>query len=228
MAVIHSRDTEKAPVGFSTGYSNLSDNESIRHDDCFSGNNPVYGLQDNLTGVSSQKNNIGNESCSDETGSIRIENAINLYRNGQYEDVIDTLSCPEPEEQESNSKLLLMARSYANMGSLEQAKYLCEKAIELDSLNWENYYLLALIFMEQNEHVQAEKNLTRAIYADPESVLAHFAMGNLLELQGRTREALKHLSTALMILSKHAPDEIIDNSEGLTAGSLNETINIMI
>lgn len=116
------------------------------------------------------------------------------------------------------------ARACANQGKLAEAALWCEKAIAADRLNPANQYLLATIQWELGQDDAATQSLTRALYIDPDFVLAHFALGNLRLSQSRRREANRHFDNALMLLRAHPHDEPLPESEGLTAGRLTEII----
>jgi chemotaxis protein methyltransferase CheR len=116
------------------------------------------------------------------------------------------------------------ARECANQGQLAEAVAWCEKAIAADKLNPAHYYLLATIQQEQGRHEASAQSLLRALYLDPDFVLAHFALGNLRLSQGRRREAERQFDIALTLLKQHPPEKILPESEGLSAGRLNEII----
>ncbi len=56
--------------------------------------------------------------------------------------------------------------------------------------------LLAEAYREQGRHGPAEDLLRRALSADPENILARWALGLLLRDQGREEEAFRHLVAA--------------------------------
>lgn len=116
------------------------------------------------------------------------------------------------------------ARDCANQGRLDEAAAWCRKAIAADKLNPAGYYLLATVQQEQEQSAAAMQSLQRALYLDPDFVLAHFALGNLCRSQGRQREAKRHFEQAQTLLRAHLPDEILPESEGLSAGRLGEII----
>lgn len=116
------------------------------------------------------------------------------------------------------------ARECAGQGRLDEAAAWCEQAVAADRLNPAYRYLLATIRLEQGRNDTAAQSLTQALYLDPDFVLAHFALGNLRRAQGRRREAQRHFDNALALLDRHAQDEILPESEGLTAGRLGEIV----
>jgi len=116
------------------------------------------------------------------------------------------------------------ARACANQGKLAEAAEWCEKAIAADKLNPAPQYLLATIRQELGQSDAAMQSLMRALYLDPDFVLAHFALGNLCLSQGLRRKAERHFDNALALLHTHPHDAPLPESEGLTAGRLTEII----
>lgn len=133
-------------------------------------------------------------------------------------------SVPTPEEPNQLSRA---ARDCANRGQLGEAAEWCRQAIAADKSNPANQYLLAVIQQEQGQGDDAVQSLRRALYLDPGFVLAHYALGNLRQSQGRHREAQRHFDNARASLRIHPPDEILPESDGLTAGRLAEMIESM-
>jgi len=131
----------------------------------------------------------------------------------------DAASIPANRDQPGR-----IARECANLGRLSEAVDWCRKAIAADKLNPAHHYLLSAIQQELGQGDDAVQSLRRALYLDPDFVLAHYALGNLRNLQGRWREGQRHFENALATLRVHPPNEIIPESDGLTAGRLMEII----
>ncbi len=129
-----------------------------------------------------------------------------------------------PHGQDDREALSLRARTCANQGRLGEAIAWCEQAIAADKMNPARHYLLAAIQQEQGQADAAAQSLNRALYLDSGFVLAHFALGNLRLSQGRHREAERHFTNALAALRAHPHDEILPESEGLTAGRFVEIV----
>lgn len=155
------------------------------------------------------------------------EEALALYRQGRYaeteERVLAMLSASPADVRGTE----LLVRACANQGRLDQALEWCEKAIAADKLNAGCYYLLATVRQENGQLDEAAVSLRRALYLDPDFVMAHFALGNLTRRQGKTKESEKHFANAFSILSVHRPEEIVPESEGMTAGRLMEIVQSM-
>lgn len=151
------------------------------------------------------------------------DEALKLYERGNYSQAVEKLFKLFGRDPDARA-MILLARAYANQGKLEEAQKWCERAIISDRLNPGGYYLRAVILQEQGEFGEAAKYLKRAIYLDQDFALAHFGLGNLYTHQGKKKDAAKYFDNALIILKKIPKDEILPESEGITAGRLSEII----
>jgi chemotaxis protein methyltransferase CheR len=184
----------------------------------------LLGLED-LTGLKQAL-----PSPSEPTAELRptpYQEALALYEQGRYVQVVEKVMSFSPD-QGSPGLMTLLARAYANQGQLEPALAWCDQAIAADRLDPGLHYLRATILQEQNLIDEAMASLKRALYLDPNLVLAHFALGNLALRQEKLREAAKSLDNALSLLSAHRPEDILPESEGITAGRLREVIQLTL
>jgi chemotaxis protein methyltransferase CheR len=120
------------------------------------------------------------------------------------------------------------ARAHANRGELEQALAWCDRWIAADKLNSASHYLRALILFEQGEHGEVAASVQRALYLSPDFVLAHFTLGNVARRAGQYADARRHFTNALHLLDRYGDDDLLPESDGLTAGRLSETIASML
>jgi chemotaxis protein methyltransferase CheR len=132
------------------------------------------------------------------------------------------------DDLDGGHALSATARRCANEGRLTDAIEWCEKAIAAHKTNPANHYLLATVRQEQGQPEAAVQSLMRALYLNPSFVLAHFGLANLALSLGRRREARRHFANALATLHAHTPNEILPESEGLTAGRLAEIITSLL
>jgi chemotaxis protein methyltransferase CheR len=121
-----------------------------------------------------------------------------------------------------------MARWFANQGQLTEALEWCEKALAADKLNAGCHHLRAMILQEHGATEQAIVSLHRTLYLDPEFVMAHYSLGTLALRQGKAREAGKHFDHALSLLRRYRPEDIVPESDGMTAGRLLEVIQATV
>ncbi len=120
-----------------------------------------------------------------------------------------------------------LAIESANQGRLTDALEFCEKAIDADKLNPSLHYLQATILQEMHKNEEAVASLKRAIYLDYKFVIAHFSLGCLMYQDGKCREAGKHFDNASSLLKSYGHEDILPESEGLSARRLNEIIKTM-
>jgi chemotaxis protein methyltransferase CheR len=146
------------------------------------------------------------------------------YEQGRYAEAVQKLDDLAVEACGDSKAIILLARACANQGELTEALDWCEKAITADKLNPACHYLLATILKEQGRDEDAVAPLRRALYLDPNFVLSHLLLGSISSRQGRVEESERHFRNALVLLQGYGEDEIVPDSEGMTAGRLSEII----
>jgi chemotaxis protein methyltransferase CheR len=155
--------------------------------------------------------------------SIYVE-TLKSYSQGNYSDVIDNLQ----KDDQTTEEQILLIRAYANQGKLTGAVKACEKAIVADKLDPRLHYLYATILQENNQLDEAVTSLKHAIYLDSNFVLSYYSLGNIYKRLGNVNGAKKCYENVLTILNKCSQEEILPESEGLTAGRFKEIINASI
>jgi chemotaxis protein methyltransferase CheR len=150
-----------------------------------------------------------------------------LYEHGRYGDAVTMLreTIAGPEDCSGDPRLLaLLSHALANQGDLPAALAASERWIAVEKLEPAAHYLNAMVLQELGERGRARAALQRAVYLQPEFTLAHFALGNCARAEVKHAEAQRHFANAARLLRGHAPDEVLPQSEGLTAGRLREII----
>ncbi len=130
----------------------------------------------------------------------------------------------EEHLEKASEDISLPVRELANQGNLNEALLTCERLIRENKLNPDLYFLQATILQEQNRDAEAIASLKRALYLDPDFLMGHFALGNLMLHQGQKQIARKYFENALVILAKFDQNAVLLDSEGLTAGRLREIV----
>jgi chemotaxis protein methyltransferase CheR len=161
----------------------------------------------------------------DKSGTTPLEEANILYGKGFYREAEDSLREIIAKNGRSQEAIVLFSKVLANQGKLEEAFRWCEEAVCADKCNPQLYYLLSTILEEQKRVVEARVSLRKALYLDHNFVLAHFALANLALRLGNIAEARKHFDNISEILPHHKPDEILPESEGITARRMSEIIS---
>jgi chemotaxis protein methyltransferase CheR len=156
--------------------------------------------------------------------TVSYGQALALYEQGRYEEVEQVIRALLSDDGTHPSAMLLLARAYANQGKLAAALVLCDQAIAADKIAARAYYLRGTILQEQGSLPEALLAFKQTVYADPEFMLGHFALGNLAFNQRRPKESAKHFANVLSLLARFQPEDIVPESEGLSAGRLREMI----
>lgn len=152
------------------------------------------------------------------------DDSLILFELGNYAEVIHLL---QKDDQTAQERLLLI-RAFANTGNLGEAIRSCEQAISFSKLDPVLYYLYASILQENDQPEAAVASLKRAIYLDPGFVLAYYSLGNISRQLGNIKNARKYDGIVSAILNSCNQEDILVESEGITAGSFREIINISI
>jgi chemotaxis protein methyltransferase CheR len=152
--------------------------------------------------------------------------AVSLYEQGHYEEAAETLLASLGSSTVLDPQMAsLLARALANQGKLTDALAWCERWLAADKLDASGHYLRAMILQELGDTDEARRSLQRTIYLDQGFILGHFALGNLARDSGKSEEADKHFANALRLLSRCEPDDLLPESEGLTAARLTAIIH---
>jgi chemotaxis protein methyltransferase CheR len=150
--------------------------------------------------------------------------ALALYEQGCYEEGERVIPALFSDDGDHASATLLLARACANQGKLAAALVLCDKAIAADKMAARAHYLRGTILQEQGSLPEALLAFKQTVYAAPEFMLGHFALGSLALKQRRLKESEKHFANVLLLLARYEPDDIVPESEGLSAGRLRQMI----
>ncbi len=152
------------------------------------------------------------------------EQATESLREGRYTETAELAFQHLRAHPTDSFALEVLARSYANQGRLVEALEWCDQGLRSNRLNSRLHYVRGTILQEQGKLPEAIDAMKRVIYLEPGFVLAHFAMGNLLHQLGRDVEAQAHFGRALALLELVPHDQVLPESEGITAGRLREII----
>ncbi len=117
----------------------------------------------------------------------------------------------------------LLGRGYANLGRWEEARYWCQSALNLDSLQPDSYYVLALVNDHEGHTDTAIDLAKKAIYLERNSPLYHFSLAMIYQKTGQFESAARAYKNTINLLEKLPPTEIVPDTGGTTVGNLLET-----
>jgi chemotaxis protein methyltransferase CheR len=150
--------------------------------------------------------------------------ATALYEQGRYAETAEKLLSWLQDHQDKSKAICLLARALANLGRLKESLEWCEQAIHTDRLNPGLHYLHATILEEQGLMDKAMMSMKRVLYLDQNFALAHFALGNIALRLEKITDSRKHFENALSLLNAYRREDILLESDGMTAGRLVEII----
>lgn len=165
-----------------------------------------------------------NEMISAEKSSELLPSTPELIQAKSELTQVLTIDAVEELPKSAPADISWPVRELANQGKLKEALNTCEHLILEHKLDPNLYFLQATILQEQNRDLEAIASLKRTLYLDPDFYMGHFALGNLMLHQGKKQIARKHFENALAILAKFHQNDILLESEGLTAGRLREIV----
>ena len=155
-----------------------------------------------------------------------FENIKSLYTQGAFEETeILLANYLNKSENYDIDAITMMAKTKANLGKLQEAEFWCTKGLTLNKLDSNLHYLMATVMQETGNDENAITALKMALYLEPNFVLAHFLLGTLLSKRGDSATGIKAYKNALSSLSKYAFDDILPESDGITAGRFTAIIN---
>lgn len=149
------------------------------------------------------------------------ENAWAAYQQENYQETCELLERKFKQQAFLNDQEnILLIKAYLYLRKLDLAEQWCEKILKQNKLDPFLYYLRAQIFQELNHFSEATKELKRALFLDPNFIVAHFALGNLLLIQGNSKDAIRHFRNVLTLLQKYPLESSLPGEENLKAHRL--------
>lgn len=153
-----------------------------------------------------------------------LERSKELLSYGRSEDARELLLGMVNTGPNNAPAHALLGQACANLGAWDEAERWCRRAIHLDKLALEAYYILSLVLQHQGQLDEAIEMMKKVVYIDRHYVLGHFGLADLYHSNDQLPQALKALDNARRLLEGCPEDELIIGSGGIMAASLREAI----
>ncbi len=159
------------------------------------------------------------------------ERLVAGYEQGDYQNIIPLLeqvlteAHTEAELKWHLEEITLLAKCYANIGNSKKALYWCQKALATDKLLPHLHYLHGTIVEEMHDMEQAAQDYKRALYLEPNFIMAHYSLGNVLKRLGKKSAAEQSFRNARQLLAGQANEAILPGSESLSAAQLKDILS---
>ncbi len=154
----------------------------------------------------------------------QLDQARDLLEFGHTDQALELLLKLAKDRPKDAAVCVLLGQAYANLGSWPEAEFWCVRAVELDKLALEAYYLLSLVFQHKNKLDTAIEAMRKVIYLDRTYILGHYTLANLFRDKGLFPQAQKSLDNALRLLVNQSPEAVVPGSRGVTVGRLREAV----
>ncbi len=178
------------------------------------------GAQQGIRNVSSLVHDESSKILKREDQSCR--QVLTVSERATYRESSENSSLKQ--EQLESEALELLCRAHADEGRLADALYLSDRALASDKLSAGLHYLRAIILQEQGMNDEATASLKKALYLDQDLVLAHFTLATIEQRKGKFKTSLHYFHNALSLLDRYNRDDIIPESDGMSAVRLRNII----
>lgn len=155
------------------------------------------------------------------------ESILNLYADARYLECIPLCEHHLQNNPRDTHVELLLVKSYASVGKLNEALTRIEKMIEKESLSADLWYLYSTILSECEQWNLAEKTLVKTLYLAPDHLAANFALASMYKKKGSRQQAEKYFAHVTKLLRDTGDEVPVGSFEGMTAGSLRQLISLM-
>lgn len=122
------------------------------------------------------------------------------------------------------------ARALADAGRSAEALACCTRWLAVDKLDPAAHYLQAVVLLEcgsPDDLLLARRSLQRAVFLDPDFVMAQVALGRLASGRGEHAAAARHRAIARGLLARLPAEALLPGSNGLSAARLADTLAAM-
>ncbi len=117
------------------------------------------------------------------------------------------------------------AYHFANQGQPAQASAYCDRLILQNPMDYQPYYLLALLAQEQGCREEAKGLLKKVIYLAPDFISAYLALAEIYAEENKQELAQKMWSSALNLLQQLPPDTPIEKFGNATSADILEYVS---
>ena len=125
-----------------------------------------------------------------------LSNEANVYYAGNDIGNAQTVLLSIPEDKRTPLNWLLLGNILQDQGKLEEAAFMYQRAINLDSKFYKAYYNLGNIYLETDKTNMAIEEYKKAIKANSEFAYAHYNLACAYIRQGKYSKAKYELYTA--------------------------------
>jgi chemotaxis protein methyltransferase CheR len=147
---------------------------------------------------------------------LGVAAARELFDQEEFDRAQELLDRILAEDPANAAALVLVAFIQAGKGALQLALKTCCRALELNDLLPEAYFLKGVILDAEDRLAEAADEYRKALLLEHEFVMPRYHMGRLHLRQGRRAEAAREIRNSIRILARHDGNDTVPFSGGLT------------
>lgn len=155
------------------------------------------------------------------------DNAELLYLSAKHEACIRQCLRMIELHGFNNKTALLLAKSYADTGRLDEALDVAEKIVSSDDSIAEHHYMRAIILLEKKQWEEADKSLVKTLYLESKHIAARLSRSQVLKHLGKHQQAKKEIQNLLTDIEEFDDNETLPYLEGITAGRIRQLAGLM-
>lgn len=177
--------------------------------------------------ILSQKTNT----AKDEEKQIETVSMTNIkehFDNGDYQKALEQIALLKMQTGVNSKALYIEIRIRSGLGQMKEAIELCDSFLTSEKLNPEPYLLKAQIEIELGNANGAIQLLDKAIYLEPELVIAHYLKGNLLRNENKPTQAEKSYRTAYKLIQANGSNDVVPYGDGVLASRMMEILTMKL
>jgi chemotaxis protein methyltransferase CheR len=144
------------------------------------------------------------------------QKAQTLFEEEKFEEAAALLGDVVRQQPDHTGALVLQGFVMANSGRFHEAITLCQKALAVNDLLPEAYFLEGLVLDMTDRLDEAVEEYRKTILLRMEFVMPHYFLGRLYVRLGRMTDGAREMRNTLKILEKGAKERVIPFSGGLS------------
>jgi chemotaxis protein methyltransferase CheR len=149
----------------------------------------------------------------------RLEEVRELVRLERFNDAVEVLG-RAPGAAVDPDALILLAVAEVNRGRIDEAEAACGRILDLDQMNAEAHYIMALCREHRRDVPAAVRHDEFALYLDPGFAMARFHLGMMTRRSGDLAAARRQLGEALRMMARENSARILMFGGGFSREAL--------
>jgi chemotaxis protein methyltransferase CheR len=147
-----------------------------------------------------------------------------VYASGDFDGAAELATARIAAGHDDERTRVLQVRALANRGRLDDAGAACAAALDQFPLSPELHLLHATLLARAGQFAETVVAARRALYLDPDLVMAHIVGADAMTRVGDLRGAERSLRAAASALARMPADERVAAADGETAGRLQQLV----